>query len=110
MRAIVIYNRGAVEEVAINNYKDYYKHLDAGMFDVVRVRWLGRDISIFVDDEGMLKRNFGRDVIGYPQPLFGNLVICGGVDHEGETLPLDKVFTTKNMHEFVSNIKYMIEG
>ena len=93
--------------VDINNYKDYYKHLECSTFDVVRVEWLGEEISIFVDDEGMLKsNNFGRMIKGYPQPLFGNMVICGGVDHNGNTMVIPESIGVLNLNEFIGEIKY----
>ncbi len=71
-------------EVDIKDYKDYYPLLKCSNFDVVMPN---DEMSIFVDDEGMLKsKNYGRMVDGYPEPLFGNLVFCGGVDSKGETL------------------------
>jgi hypothetical protein len=98
-------------EVFIDNYKDYYKHLECEMFDVVRVNWNGHDISIFVDDEALLKpRNYGRRVEGYPEALFGNMVICGGVDDEGETLDLPEEFTLINVSDFISEVIYVTKG
>lgn len=97
--------------VDIESYKDYYPLLDAELFDVVMVRWKDEDISIFVDDEGMLKEgNFGRYVDGYSQPLFGNIVICGGVDDEGNTLPLPEEFTVFNIKEYIGDIQFVTKG
>ena len=113
MRAIVnkISEVGSLcYEVDINNYKDYYKHLECDCFDVVMVKWHGHDISIYVDDEGMLKEgNLGRMVEGYHAPLFGNMVICGGVDEEGETLPLPEEFNILNVEMFISQVMYKIK-
>jgi hypothetical protein len=115
MRAIQIdvTNEGfeAVREVVIDNYQDYYTLLACECFDVVMVRWRGKAVSIFVDDEGLMKAgNVGRDVEGYPNPLFGNFVICGGVDGSGETLDLDEEFTVLNIMQFMSEIKYIVKG
>jgi len=98
--------------VDINNYKDYYKHLECSTFDVVRVEWLGEEISIFVDDKGMLKsNNFGRMVVkGYPQPLFGNMVICGGVDNTGNTLPVPESIAVIDLVELIGEVQYQIGG
>ena len=97
-------------EADIDNYKDYYKHLECNCFDVVMVKWQEHDISIFVDDEGMLKKgNLGRIVKGYNIPLFGNMVICGGVDEEGETLPLPEDFNLLNINAFISPVCYKIK-
>jgi len=104
MRAIqLISETSEFNEVQINDYKDYYKLLDAELFDVVMVRWDEINISIFVDDEGMLKsNNLGREVHGYPEPLFGNMVICGGVDIEGNTLDLPENITIEDVKERIS--------
>ena len=114
MRVIVIDISGEWEniyETEINGYKDYYIHLKADLFDVVRLEWKKSDISIFVDDEGMLKpSNYGREVEGYPQPLFGNLVITGGVDGKGDTLPVPEWVTIKNIRQYVYDIKYVTKG
>ena len=100
-----------VREVVIDNYQDYYTLLACKYFDVVMVQWRGKDISIFVDDEGLMKAgNVGRDVEGYPNPLFGNFVICGGVDDDGDTLDLDEEFTVFNIRGFISEIKYIVKG
>lgn len=111
MRAIVLQNIGTYEhlyETDIKSYKDYYEHLKCELFDVVRVRWNGEDISIFVDDEGLFKpNNYGRKVEGYPNPLFGNMVICGGVDAEGDTLSLPDTFNIINVLKFIGEIEYV---
>ena len=95
-------------ETDIKSYTDYYTHLNCDLFDVVMVEWDGEEISIYVDDEGMLKSgNLGCDVEGYPQPLFGNLVFTGGVDEEGDTLPLPEKFTMQDIKRFVSKPSYI---
>lgn len=97
-------------EADIDDYKDYYEHLECDCFDVVMVKWHGHDISIYVDDEGMLKEgNLGRMVEGYHAPLFGNMVICGGVDEEGETLPLPSEIGLHHIDELISLPMYKIK-
>lgn len=95
-------------ETNIKSYKDYYKHLKCDVFDVVRVMWGKHDISIYVDDEGLLKSGvYGRKVKGYSQPLFGNFVITGGVDEEGNTLPIpDEI----NLEHYIGDINYITKG
>ena len=115
MRAIQIdssdINIEAVREVKINNYKDYYPLLNCELFTVVMVQWEGEDISIFIDDEGLLKAgNYGRMVEDYPEPLFGNMVICGGVDGEGETKSLPRSFNVMNIMQYIDEIKYQVRG
>lgn len=95
-------------EVSINNYKDYYEFLDCSLFDIVNVEWNNEHISLFVDDEGMLKpQNMGREVEGYPNPLFGNIVVTGGVDEKGDTLPAPEWLTTEKLEIFISKVKYI---
>jgi len=98
------------EEVSITNYKDYSKYLECDLFDVVSVEWNSEQISIFVDDEGMMKENFGRRVMGYPDPLFGNMVITGGVDSNGETLPAPEWLTRETVNQFIGDIEYRTKG
>lgn len=105
---VIVYNaeKQTLEEAVITNYKDYYKHLECRTFDVVS---LGRKMSIFVDDDGLFVTPlFLTMVLGYDQPLAGNLVFAGGVDSDGETLscPLTKrqiqnvILTTLSQREW----------
>jgi len=112
MRAVqFISETGELNEVQVSNYKDYYKLLNAELFDVVAVRWDGVDISIYVDDEGMMKSwNLGRSVRGCPAPLFGNMVFCGGVDSEGNTLDLPKKITIEDVRKNVTSPLYVAKG
>jgi hypothetical protein len=90
-----------IKEVWIKNYKDYYKYLECDTFDAV-TNAVG-DISAFIDDEGLLKSgNLVVDIspFAFPQPYAGNIVLVGGVDDEGETLPLPDYVTIEMVHEF----------
>ena len=99
------------EAVVIKDYKDYYKFGKFDMFDVVRVSWHDEDISIYLDDEGMLKpSNYGRRVQGYEQPLFGNLIVTGGVDREGNTLACPEWLDAMNIAEFIGDIEFITKG
>jgi len=111
MRAIqLISETSDLNEVQVNNYKDYYKLLNAELLDVVMVRWKGVNISIYVDEEGMLKsRNLGRDVKGYPNPLFGNMIICSGVDVKGNPFDLPESITIEDVKERISIPLYTIK-
>ncbi len=88
---------GLVEtyETTVRHIDDYYKELDCRLFDVVYWSVNGVEVTIFCDDEWMLRsKNFGRYVLNEQGerlvPLFGNLLILGMADDEGETLPLDE--------------------
>ena len=98
MRAIVIdtYNYN-IFEVDIGNYKDYYTYLKCDTFDAVTNEH--GDISAFVDDDGLLKKNFLVDILplGFPQYYAGNIVLTGGVDSEGETLPLPSYISVEDI-------------
>ena len=111
MRAIqLVSKKSELNEVQVNNYKDYRKLLNAELFDIIMVTWKGVDISIYVDSKGMLKsKNLGRDVKGFPEPLFGNMVICGDVDIEGNTLDLPERITIKDVEERISIPLYIIK-
>jgi len=112
MRAILIKynadtNSNELSEEVITDYKSYYPLIDEGTFDVVMVQWNKQDISIYLDDEGLMKSdNYGRILAGYPEPLFGNLVICGGVDAEGNTLDLPEEFNIDNIKPFIGTAVY----
>jgi len=102
----------------VSDYKDYYKLIgnDCTSFDVVRVTWKGHNLSLFVDDEGLLKSgNLGRDVIyddtlpeEYVTRLFGTIVITGDVDEEGETLNVPRDITLIDLVSMISDVKYQV--
>lgn len=96
-------------EVIINDYTDYYEYGEFNLFDVVRVSWKDLEVNIYLDDEGMMKSgNLGRKVEGYPQPLFGNFIITGGVDDEGNTLPCPDAIQIKDLTDFIGSIDYEV--
>jgi len=96
--------------IEVRDYRDYYKYLNCDLFTVVMTEFKGYSLSLFVDDEGLLKHNYGREVFGYPEPLFGNIVITGGVDCEGNTLPIPDGINLTDMVELISEIKYESRG
>lgn len=97
-------------EVEVNNYKDYYPLLNCDHFDVVTTYYKGHELSIFVDDEGLLKPNYGRRVENCNEPLFGNMVVLGGVDEEGNTLPLPDELSVLDISNMIKPIEYMTRG
>jgi len=99
------------ELVDIASYEDYCKHIGAEFFDVVTVEYMGHRLSVFIDDEGMLKpHNVGRMITSYPEPIFGNVIIAGDVDASGNTLPLPDEITLSNILGFSSAVQYIIKG
>jgi len=93
---------------SIDTYKDYYKYLECSTFDVVRINYKGHDLSIFVDDDGMVKQgNYGRIVFGYDYPLFGAMVLTGGINSLGETLPIPNELTLSDIKELISDVRYI---
>ena len=101
-----------IEEVIINDINDYYKYIDCSTFDCVYTECKGKRISVFCDDEGMLKEgNIGMP-IGESEELvlFGNLVFVGDVDSIGRTLGLpDEISRSDIADLFGSNI-YRVKG
>lgn len=97
-------------EIRINDWKDYRKFLNCELFTVVSIDYKGEVLSLFVDDEGLLKPNFGRNIANYPEPLFGNIVICGGVDDEGNTLEVPETITLEEVNNIVGEIAYRTNG
>ncbi len=100
----------------VSDYTDYYKLIECTSFDVVRVTWKGQNLSLFVDDEGLLKpHNYGRDVI-YDDTsedvtqLFGTIVVTGDVDEDGETLGVPEEITLMDLIELISDVKYVTKG
>ena len=89
MRAILVEsNKRIIREIVVTrNYKEYYKLLECDIFDVAMTSINGNNISIFVDDEGLLKS--GNTIVGINElSLAGNLLILGDVDRKGNTLGL----------------------
>jgi len=96
---------------SVGDYKDYYRLGGFELFDVVRVEWKGLEISLYVDDEGMMKpNNYGREVVGYPQPLFGNIIVTGGVDAEGETLGVPEELSIVDLMDYINDPSYITKG
>ncbi len=100
----------------VEDYTDYYKLIDCTSFDVVRVTWKGQNLSLFVDDDGLLKSgNLGRDAV-YDDttmettPLFGTIVVTGGVDEDGETLSIPDEITLMDLMNLISDVKYQVKG
>ena len=107
MRAILSEVDGTTKEVDIRNYKDYYKYIGCDSLDMVRLTWGDINVSIFIDDKGLMKpNNIGRKVFGYPEPLFGNMIFTGDVNEDGETLPLPKEITINTIKILVSDPVY----
>ena len=101
---------GATTPEEVNEYTDYYKLLECTMFDVVYIDYKGTPLSLFIDDEGMMKaNNLGRLVEGYPQPLFGTIVITGSVDDEGETLSVPDWFTTEDAIKIIGTVQWKVK-
>ena len=110
MRAILVSETNEPNEVQVSSYKDYYKLLNAKQFGVARVKWKDIDIVICMDDYGILKSgNLGRNIKGCSLPLFGNLVICGGVDVKGNPFNLPESITIADVEERISIPLYTIK-
>jgi hypothetical protein len=75
-----------VTDVEYNgDYKQIYKHIQAELFTVVRLK---DDDDVFVDDEGLL--HLTKDsrffvLPDYPQPLVGRGLVLGNDPESGES-------------------------
>jgi hypothetical protein len=96
-----------LEEKYIKDYQEIYDLLDCDLFDIVHVEYKGYRLNIYVDDEGMLKPNYGRYINGYPNPIFGNIVIMGDTDEEGGTLGLPDELNVEDFLEFSKKIEFI---
>lgn len=63
-----------------------------GLVDVVTVSTGFGEIDVWIDDEGLLKQSFGNPLVSalVGGVLYGNVVITGEPDDEGNTLGLGK--------------------
>ena len=92
----------------VEDYTDYYKYGGFELFDMVRIQFAGEELTLVVDDEGMLKSgNYGREVVGYPEPLFGNFILTGGVDSKGATLPFPSEISLMQVNNMISEVLYV---
>lgn len=97
---------------SVSDYTDYYKLIDndCRAFDVVYVDYKGHRLSVFCDDEGMLKTgNLGRLVANYPNPIFGNVVITGDVDSRGNTLGVPDGLGVVDFFEMFGEVKWQVK-
>lgn len=88
----------------------FYREIDCQLVDLVRVVENGdpEDVSAWVDDEGLLSRQANADGTlllqlldrsqQWAQLLHGALVLTGGDDEEGETLPL----SAERLHQLIT--------
>ncbi len=72
-----------------NHLADMYRLLECERVDLVR----GPGVDLWIDDEGLLTQRdplllVENESIGYRQWLMGSVLVTGGADSEGETLPL----------------------
>jgi hypothetical protein len=98
-----------LEEKYIKDYQEIYDLIDCNLLDldIVCVEYKGYRLNIYVDDEGMLKPNYGRYISGYPNPIFGNIVIMGDTDEEGGTLGLPDELSARDFLEFSKKIEFI---
>lgn len=97
---------------SVSDFTDYYKLIDNNCraFDVVYVEYKGHRLSLFVDDEGMLKSgNLGRMVANYPQPIFGNVVVTGDVDSRGKTLGVPDELSVVDFFEMFGEVQWQVK-
>lgn len=81
------------------DWRDISKTLGCGAFDVVRV---APDLSIFVDDEGLLTLTAESTFFklkDYPSPLAGNGLVLGLNPNDGDSVAADR--TLEQVEEMV---------
>ena len=89
---VILYKVATEEftEEKISNWRDYSKLLECSTFDIVAP---DENISLYVDDEGLLKDGNGISQVTLPDgrktKLAGNIVIAGGTDRDGDTLSFE---------------------
>jgi len=95
------------------NYQDIYAHVGCDVFDVVYAEIGKHKVSIFVDDEGLLKgpQHFFK-FADWPEALAGNGLVLGDVDDEGRTLGLADEVTDIPGIEFldIAQVIAMVHG
>ena len=76
-----------------------YNHLGVSLIDVVSYK----NKSIYIDDEGLLKADPQLTLLlnDTNQYLYGNVLIMGDVDEEGETLGI----SSKEVDELIGDIR-----
>jgi hypothetical protein len=76
----------------VSELNQIYKLLEVDLIDVVEYE----GISIYVDDEGLLKSDPKLTMIirNRNQKLYGNLLILGGVNDEGKTMGISEANAT----------------
>lgn len=87
----------------------FYAQIDCNYVDVVRVTIGGEDVSIWVDDEGLLKSTDTGVVLGFlvtddegrEYPLAGNLILTGSVDDNGDSL--GTTFSESDLRRFAAS-------
>ena len=78
------------------SFDDLRQHVDFQWFDVVRTE--NPEVSVFVDDEGLLKEDNPINIwsivllpeFGIAQPLVGPVFLFGGTNDVGEMLSLSQ--------------------
>lgn len=96
MKALRVTTEGTWEDIDMKpGLQGYYEAIGCKTMDLVR---LDCDLDLWCDDEGLLngseenilatalRQIFHR--VSYELPLTGNVVLTGGCDSEGETMPL----------------------
>jgi len=97
----LVWNRETrkLSEIEIKDYKDvqdalFMEDYDSSASDVTLTVAMcdmdGYRVTAYVDDCGLLKSKPLSAVVGYPQPLAGNIVFVGDVDEEGNDSDVPK--------------------
>lgn len=111
MRGILIacshaVDTSVIKEVDINIGSDITHYVGCTMFDNIGLTWRGYDVTVFFDDEGLIKPNKGRLLQGAMEPLFGNLIIMGAWDNNREIMKLPDVFTPETIQDHITGVMF----
>lgn len=112
----LVWNRETckMRPIEIKNYKDVQEALFMEDHDsnarhitltVAVCDMDGYRVTAYVDDEGLLKSKPLTAVVGYPQPLAGNIVFVGDVDEEGNDMDIPEEIG-RNM---INGLPYVVE-
>ena len=93
-----------VREVEFDSLSDMYRLIDCEMVECVAV---DAKTDLWVDEEGLLKEDGKGWVVfkGAHSPLKGNVLITGGVDRHGNTMP-----SKMTLEEAASKVTFAIRG
>jgi hypothetical protein len=84
----------------LGDIHDMYRLIECDCFDAVRVQIASLDCTAWVDDEGALKEPEDQHCCFFAGAhLAGNILLTGGADIEGNTLPCPSAITKEMLEQ-----------